>query len=200
MTAVRSGHYDMIQPSYNFMKFPKLPEVIKEAHKLGVGVIAMKTLAGAKDMNLDSKGEEFSHAAFKWVLKQSEISGLIVTMKTTADIELYLKASGAKFTAADQRILDRYAGLYSDEYCRTGCGQCEGFCPAGVEIATVLRYRMYFKDYGMEKRAIESYSSLKKSAAPCPGCAEPVCIVKCPYGLPVKEMLSDAHESMTLTV
>jgi predicted aldo/keto reductase-like oxidoreductase len=196
MTAVKSGHFDMIQPSFNFMKFPKLPEVMKEAHKRGVGVVAMKTLAGAKETNIESKGKEFSQSAFKWVLKHPEISGLIVTMKTASDIELYLKASGAKFTAADQRVLDKYASLYSSDYCRTGCGQCEGYCPDGVEIATVLRYRMYFKDYGMEKRAMESYSSLKNNAAPCSGCDRPVCISRCPYGLPVKEMLSDAHQSM----
>jgi len=196
MTAVKSGQFDMIQPSFNFMKFPKLPEVMKEAYKRGVGVVAMKTLAGAKETNIESKGEEFSQAAFKWVLKHVEISGLIVTMKTASDIELYLKASGAKFMAADQRVLDEYASLYSSDYCRTGCGQCEGYCPGGVEIATILRYRMYFKDYGMEKRAMESYSSLKHNASPCSGCDQPVCISKCPYGLPVKEMLSDAHQSM----
>src|SRR5271169_6345118 len=82
MTAVKSGRFDLIQPAFNFMKFPKLPEVMKEAHKRGVGVIAMKTLAGAKDMNLGPGGEEFSHAAFKWVLKHPEVSGLIITMKT----------------------------------------------------------------------------------------------------------------------
>lgn len=200
MTAVTSGRFDMIQPSFNFLKFPKLPEVMKEAHKRGVGVIAMKTLAGAKDMNKDHEGEEFSHAAFKWVLQYPEISGLIVTMKTAADIELYLKASGTKFSAADQRVLDRYASHYSSDYCRTGCGECQGYCPAGVEIATVLRYRMYFKDYGMEKRAMESYAALHNNAAPCSGCDQPVCTAKCPYGLPVKVMLSDAHESMSFIV
>ena len=200
MTAVTSGHFDMIQPSFNFLKFPKLPGVMKEAAKRGVGVIAMKTLAGAKDMNKGPEGEEFSHAAFKWVLQYPEISGLIVTMKTVADIELYLKASGAKFSAADQRTLDRYASHYSSDYCRTGCGECQAYCPAGVEIATVLRYRMYFKDYGMEKRAMESYAVLQNNASPCSGCNQPVCAAKCPYGLPVKVMLSDAHESMSFIV
>jgi predicted aldo/keto reductase-like oxidoreductase len=197
MTAVKSGHFSVIMPSFNFMKFPKLPEVMKEARKLGVGVIAMKTLAGAKDMNMEARGEEFSHAAFKWVLKNPEISGLIVTMKTVSDIELYLKASGVKFTSADQKVLDRYASLYSREYCRTGCGECEASCPAGVEIATVMRYRMYFRDYGMEKRAMQSYSSLGRNAAICEGCAEPACIGQCPHGLPVKDMLCDAHDSMS---
>ncbi len=200
MTAVKSGRFDVIQPSFNFMKFPKLPEVMKEAHERGVGVIAMKTLAGAKDMNIEGKAEEFSHAAFRWVLKHPEVSGLIVTMKTASDIELYLKASGTKFTAADQKVLDQYAGLYGSQYCRTGCGECEKLCPRGVEIATVMRYRMYFMDYGMEKRAMESYALLKKNASVCAGCADPVCVGSCPHGLPVKEMLCDAHESMSFSV
>jgi len=200
MTAVKSGRFDVIQPSFNFMKFPKLPEVMKEAHSRGVGVIAMKTLAGAKDMNVEEKGEEFSHAAFKWVLKYPEVSGLIVTMKTAADIELYLKASGGDFTAADQDVLDRYARLYGSEYCRTGCGECEGSCALGVEIASVMRYRMYFMDYGMEKRAIESYALLNKNASACSGCVDPGCVGSCPHGLPVKDMLCDAHELMSLSV
>ncbi len=54
-TAVRSGHYDMIMPSFNFMKFPRIPDMLKEAKKRGVGVIAMKTLAGAKTLILTVK-------------------------------------------------------------------------------------------------------------------------------------------------
>jgi len=200
MTAVESGRFDVIQPSFNFMKFPKLPEVIKEAHRKGVGVIAMKTLAGAKDMNVDGTGEEFSHAAFKWVLKHAEVSGLIVTMKTASDMELYLKASGEKFTASDQDALDRYSRLYSDQYCRTGCGECERSCTLGVEIASVLRYRMYFADYGMEKRAMESYARLKKNASTCFGCNDQSCLGSCPHGLPVRDMLCDAHNLMSLLV
>lgn len=197
MTAVMSGHFAVVMASFNFMKFPKLPEVMKEAHKMGVGVIAMKTLAGAKDMGIEARGAEFSHAAFKWVLKHPEMSGLIVTMNTVSDIEKYLGASGAQFSAADQRVLDRYAALYSNDYCRTGCGDCEASCAAGVEIASAMRYRMYFRDYGMEKRAMQMYASLKKDASECSGCENPVCTGSCPYGLPVKEMLSDAHESMS---
>jgi predicted aldo/keto reductase-like oxidoreductase len=197
MTAVKSGYFDVFMPSFNFMKFPKLPEVIKEAHKRGVGVIAMKTLAGAKDMNIEDKGSEFSHAAFKWVLKHPEVSGLVVTMKTASDIELYLKASGQKFTASDQKVLDRYAALYGRQYCRTGCGICEDACPLGVDIASIMRYRMYFKDYGMEKRAMESYAVLKGRAAACADCANPACTGACPHGLPVRDMLCDAHQVMS---
>lgn len=197
MTAVRSGYYDIIMPSFNFMKFPKLPDVIKEAHSNKIAVVAMKTLAGAKDINIDSKGEEFAHAAFKWVLKHNEVSGLVVTIKTVADLEMYLKASGIKFSNKDQQMLDQYAMRYGREYCRTGCNDCERFCPQGVEIANIMRYRMYFNDYGMEKTAMEAYASLDKNAESCASCRKFTCTTGCPYGLPVHSMLADAHKTIS---
>ncbi|TAN41283.1 MAG: twin-arginine translocation signal domain-containing protein [Nitrospirae bacterium] len=200
MTAVKSGHFDLIMPSFNFMNFPKLPEVMKEAHKRKVGVVAMKTLAGAKDTNIEAKNEEFAHAAFKWVLKHPEVSGLVVTMKTVSDIETYLAASGKKFTQSDRKALNEYAMMFGREYCRTGCNECESLCNRGVEIANIMRYQMYFKDYGMEKRAIESYTSVRSNSAACGDCDNPVCVSGCPYGLSVKNMLADAHEMLTLSV
>ncbi len=200
MTAVRSGHFDLIMPAFNFMKFPRVPEVMKEAKKRGIGVVAMKTLAGAKEMNLEAGDEPFETAALKWVLKHPEVSGLVVTIKTVSDLDLYLRASGKGFTAADQEVLDRYARIYGRQYCRTGCNDCEADCPKGVEVATVLRYRMYFKDYGMEKRAMESYADLGRGAEDCLTCRSPSCAGACPYGLPVRELLRDAHETLSFRV
>jgi predicted aldo/keto reductase-like oxidoreductase len=59
---------------------------------------------------------------------------------------------------------------------------------------------MYFMDYGMEKRAMESYALLKKNASTCVECVDPGCVGSCPHGLPVKDMLCDAHESMSFVV
>lgn len=200
MEAVKSGHFDLIMPAFNFLKFPKLPEVLTEAKKRGVGVIAMKTLAGAKEMSLDFKGADFAQSAFKWVLKHKEVNGLIVTMKSVTDLDNYLPASGQEFTALDQKILDAYASLHGASYCRTGCSLCEEACAKGVEIASTLRYQMYFADYHMEKRAITSYASLKTKAGHCSGCDGHDCTGACPYGLPVAGMLKEAHENLTIEV
>ena len=88
MAAVKSGHYDMIMPSFNFMKFPKLTDILKEAKNRKVGVIAMKTLAGAKDSDFDSKGAPFEPTAFKWVLNHPGVNGLVITIKTVSDLDL----------------------------------------------------------------------------------------------------------------
>jgi predicted aldo/keto reductase-like oxidoreductase len=200
LRAVKSGNYDLIMPSFNFMKFPQVPDILKEAKKRGVGVVAMKTLAGAKDSGVSSKDKPFEPAAFKWVLSHPEVNGLVISIKSVSDLDLYLTASGEKFTAGDQRILNRYAQQFGREYCRTGCNECESACPESVAIATTLRYNMYFKDYGNEKNALESYARLDEKAENCASCQARACTSACPYGLPVNTMLSDAHENLSFTV
>ena len=200
MAAVKSGHYDMIMPSFNFMKFKDLSNVLEEAKKRRVGVIAMKTLAGAKDVDFDPRGEAFAPAAFKWVLNHSEVDGLVVTIKSVGDLDRYLPASGAKFRKADSDILKNYEQQHYADYCRTGCGDCIDSCESGVKIPTALRYKMYFEDYGMEKRAIESYARLDGQAACCSSCEDDSCEKACPYGLPVASMLKETHEQLSMSL
>ncbi|MBF0540097.1 MAG: aldo/keto reductase [Nitrospirae bacterium] len=198
--AIDSGHYAMVMGSYNFMDFPKLPEVMKHAKSKGVGFIAMKTMAGAKKVGIETDGLTFSNAAFKWVLKHEEVSGLIVTIKNVKELEEYVQASGQAFTSSDREVLERYAANYSSSYCRTGCDQCEGYCAKGVEVGAALRYHMYFRDYGLEKRAIESYATLLVNAKECGDCDDPKCAAGCPFGVRVKHMLSCAHRDLTVNI
>ncbi|MBF0282938.1 MAG: aldo/keto reductase [Magnetococcales bacterium] len=199
LDAVQTGHYDILMLAFNFLTFPKVPEVLKAAHAKGVGIIAMKTLAGAKDSGVKPEGATpFPHAAFKWVLQHPEVSGLVVTIKTTDELDLYLQASGQAFAAADQRALDHYAALFGSDYCRTGCGTCQSACPAGVEIGAILRHHMYFADYGDEKRAMQEYAGLERNAAVCETCADnDACNAACPYGLTVGEKLRAAHRTLS---
>jgi aryl-alcohol dehydrogenase-like predicted oxidoreductase len=196
--AIESGHFDLVMPAFNFMSFPKLPEVIKAAKAKGMGVVAMKTLAGAKEMELEPGESPFEHAAFKWVLQHPEVSGLIVTFKNFKDLDHYVAASGGKLAAVDQTVLDRYAARFGADYCRTGCGDCESACPSSVRIATILRYQMYFDDYGEEKKAIESYAALGSNIDACANCTTIDCDRACPHGLPVRSKLEAANRSLTL--
>ena len=197
LEAVQSGQFDLIMTAFNFMKFPRVPEVLKQARARGVGVVAMKTLTGAREMDLDPKGSVFEHAAFKWVLQHPEVSGLVVTIKRTRDLELYLQASGEAFAAQDQRTLDRYAALFGSDYCRTGCSDCETGCPAHVPIASILRYQMYFERYEEEKRAMQSYTALQRNATDCLTCSVESCVAGCPHELPVALKLRAAHDTLS---
>jgi aryl-alcohol dehydrogenase-like predicted oxidoreductase len=198
LEAVRCGHYDIIMPAFNFMKFPKVPDLLKEAAAKGVGVVAMKTLAGARDMDFDAKGAPFEQAAFKWVLNHPEVAGLVVTIKRVSDLDNYLPASGKALEKADLETLDRYAAQHGSDYCRTGCCDCHSACPAGLPIASILRYQMYFEQYEEEKRAMAQYSELERNAGICAGCSDAACNRACPYGLPVATKLQAAHRTLSL--
>lgn len=197
--AVQSGHFDLIMFAFNFLNFPKIPDVLQQAKQKGVGVIAMKTLAGARESGAKLETGPFEQAAFKWVLKHPEVDGLVISIKSVADLDNYLPASGVKFTSKDQDLLDTYAQLHNNGYCRTGCGDCLSSCDQGVDIATILRYQMYFEQYGEEKRAMVAYSQLEKKADLCETCEQAACTNACPYGLSIKQQLQTAHQTLTLT-
>ena len=212
--AIDSGKFDVMLVAYNFGQDPSfvqkltrrfdfiavnpdLPRVLRKAKAAGMGVIAMKTLRGARlnDMQPYQKdGATFSQAAFRWVLSNEDVDGLIVTMRSPGDIDEFLVASGgAKVTRRDVDLLQRYVTLNDGTYCRPLCDACEASCPSTVQIADVLRHKMYFEDYGAERMAMEGYARLAHNAAACAGCAHQRCLGSCPYGLPVPELTRRAH-------
>jgi aryl-alcohol dehydrogenase-like predicted oxidoreductase len=200
--AIESGHFAMFMPAFNFMRHPALGEVLKKAEEKGVGVVAMKTLAGAKEEDLSRFQEgdtDLAQAAFKWVFTHSAVNGLVVTMKNTADVDKYVAASGKRFTAQDQTVLDRYADKIWARYCRTGCGDCLAHCPHGVAAADILRLDMYYTAYGDHLKALKEYRDLPAAVKPraCMECSGP-CVAGCSFGLPVRERVLEATKRLEM--
>jgi predicted aldo/keto reductase-like oxidoreductase len=171
---------------------PKLPAALARAKAKGIGVVAMKTLHGARHNDLtpfQKDGPTFAQAAFRWVLSHPSVDSLIVTMKSPAQIDEYLGASGWTRTAAsDGRVLARHEARERRRQCRYGCSACSGACPAGVEISEVLRTRMYAEDYGSPELARSEYAQIGTNAAACLSCSGQPCATACPHGLPVSEL------------
>ena len=202
-TAVDSGRFDMMMVAYNFANWPQLPQIFADAHARGMGVVAMKTLKGAYHTQLSdftpSERQSFPQAAFKWVLSNQNMSGLVVTMNRFEQIDEYLYASGETMTDSDVALLERYDQLTGNHYCRPGCGDCLDSCPYDVPIDDILRYQMYARSYGQEKIAITDYARLDAAhnASQCASCPAP-CEAACPYELPIRNRLSQAHRELRL--
>ena len=178
---------------------PELPRVLDKARRKGVGVIAMKTLMGARlnDMRpYERDGGSFAQAAFRWVLASRRVDSLIVSMTSRALIDEYVGGSGDQaLRDGDLGLLARYAAMQDERYCRPGCDACAGACPQGVAIAEVLRTRMYAVDYRDKALARADYASLGDAAA-CAGCAHRACLGACPHGLAIADLTTDAHRRL----
>jgi predicted aldo/keto reductase-like oxidoreductase len=190
--------YQKFTRSYDFIaRQPDLPRVLAKAKANGVGVVAMKTLMGARlnDMRpFERGGATYAQAAFRWTLSSKDVDALVISMTSTELVDEYLGASGARAAAEDDLpLLRRYARLNGATQCRHGCGDCLAACPRGVDIGEVLRTRMYAVDYGDLALARSEYARLGDGASACLACTARPCESACPHGVPVERFVAATH-------
>jgi len=199
--AIESDRFDVMMLAYHHGIWPALDQLIGRARsERDMGVVAMKTLKGAKHHGLagwTDKAPAYSQAAFKWVLSNPEVSCLVVSFFEPQHVDEYLFASGQKPTSGDHALLQSYDGRIAGTYCSPHCGECLDHCSEGLAVNDVLRYRMYFEDYGLEKRAMLEYARLGKNASACLGCSAP-CTGSCPVGIPIQQRMTGAHELLSI--
>ena len=159
----------------------------------------MKTLRGARlnDMRpYEYGGATTAQAAFRWTLQGGHVDALIVSMTSPEQIDEYVAASGgARPTAAELDWLDRYLASSPEGYCEHGCNLCQTSCPEGVEIAEVLRTRMYAHDYEDLALAREDYARIEANAEPCATCPAP-CAGSCPAGIELERLVGQTHQEL----
>jgi len=183
----------MMLVAYNFNNWPDLTTIFHAAKQRGVGVVAMKTLKGAKATVLKDFADStqaFSQAAFKWVLSNPDVSGLVVSITDQNQVDEYLYASGAPLKDADVALLQRYDAAITRDYCRPGCGACLDHCPYGVPVDDIFRYAMYAENYGRVGEASARYAALAadRRASQCLDCPAP-CAAACPFDIPIRDKL-----------
>lgn len=200
--AIDSGRFDVMMLAYHFGMWPNFGHILEKAKQHDVAVVAMKTLKGAKHTNLAQFRQEsgaYSQAAFRWVLSNPNVSCLVVSFKEHQQVDEYVYASGTAIESADVAMLDRYDELTRGDYCQPHCGRCLDSCEYSLPINDVLRYRMYFKDYGWEKEGMRHYAKLDRNASLCAGCHAP-CAGRCPIGVPIREKMMDADRVLRFRV
>jgi predicted aldo/keto reductase-like oxidoreductase len=193
--------YQRFLTAFDFIALqPGLPKVLERAHAEGVGVVAMKTLMGARANDMrpyERAGGTFAQAAFRWVLSNPNVDALVISMNDPEQIDEYLGASGSRrVSRADLDLLGRYAARNGKTYCQHGCNVCESVCPSGVGISEVLRTRMYDVDYGDREFAREEYAQLEQPALPCLSCDGAPCASACPNGIPIPKFTRQAARTL----
>jgi predicted aldo/keto reductase-like oxidoreductase len=200
-TAIDSGRFDVMMLAYHHGLWPEIGDAIHRARaEQDMGIVAMKTLKGAKHRNLvdfEPYADAYSQAALRWVLSNRDVSCAVISFFELQHIDEYLHASGKPFGGEELALLQEYDRQIVGSYCAPHCGKCLDACPEDVPIHDVLRHRMYFEDYGWEKEGMQRYAALQHDASVCASCPAP-CLGACPVGISIPDRMREAHDLLTL--
>ena len=204
---VDSGAIDAVQIMVNPTSGREVRELCSHCLKKGVGVIAMKTMAGgprrwAKDPRLvkalkkhfpDIKS--IPQAIVKFVLSIPGVSSVVVACRNFDQLRDTVLGAGMKLTATERRGLEALGAALRAEFCEL-CGECELACPKGLPVREILRMELYLVAYEDRRAALEVYKSLPRRARPevCDLCG--LCETRCPRGIPVVERIRAVIEAL----
>jgi hypothetical protein len=197
---VKKNAVDVVLTTYNFTMDKGMTDVIGQASDAGMGVVAMKVMAGgyrpgkprrAFYPQLEKSGALL--AALKWVLKNPKVNTTIPSMTDMDQLDENLKAMAGPFSDVEEKLLARQLERIAPLYCRI-CGECDGACSQGLPVADVLRYLTYAEGYGQFSLGRERFLALPEevTSVRCRDCAN--CTVNCPYGVQVASRLAHAQE------
>jgi predicted aldo/keto reductase-like oxidoreductase len=182
--------WDVILTSYNFRQTyaNELSSAIKKAAEAGIGIVAMKAMAGGGFMDKERTRPINSAAALKWVLSNTGITTTIPGMTDFDQLEKNVKLL-ADITITDDEKKDLViAGAETGLYC-TGCTKCLSACPMNLPVPDLMRAYMYAYGYSDPRMAFSLLGELGTNDDPCKTCDN--CLVKCTKNFNVREKISD---------
>ena len=195
--SIDSGRFDVMMLAYHHGIWENQMEIIARARReQDMGIIAMKTLKGAKHRGLEEmrpEADSYSQAALKWVLANGDVSAAVISFFEMQHVDEFLYASGKQLTDSDIALLEKYDRLTQGTYCAPNCGACLDSCSGQLAVNDILRHRMYYEDYGWKSEGIRQYAQLERNASACLSCDAP-CAGSCPLGIAIKDRMIGAHE------
>ncbi|MBE6926377.1 MAG: aldo/keto reductase [Ruminococcaceae bacterium] len=159
----------------------KLLALCKEKN---VGFIAMKPLAGG--------AIEDATIALRYVAASEGVDVIIPGMDYPAQVKENHDAivNTAPLSKEEQEKISAIRKDLGENFCRR-CNYCAP-CTVGIKIPTVFLFDGYLTRYGLPDWAKSRYEALEKHASDCIVCGD--CEKRCPYHLPIRDMLLKVAE------
>jgi predicted aldo/keto reductase-like oxidoreductase len=208
--AIRTGEFDMILVPFNIITREATEELLPLAKKLDIGVAAMKAFGGpdqrfvqcelakivpekAEFNRILGEGYTRTRRCLRYVLAH-DVHTVVGGFSRIEQVESAAKV-GAKLTdlTNKEKAELKFGELPSSPFCRD-CGSCPR-CPEGLKIPLILQLDKYYSYYGIRDWSRDVYERLAVKVDSCSKCAK--CETKCPYKLPIIEMLNRAHERLS---
>jgi predicted aldo/keto reductase-like oxidoreductase len=210
--AARLDCIDAVMMTYNFqvMHKPKMQEAVNACAKSGVGLVAMKSMAGRPgkheiggEAKLEmverflKRGFTDKQAKLKIIWENPHIASLCSQMPNLTILSANVAAARdlTKLAREEFESLRRYALETQADYC-AGCGSiCQEAVGGAVPVNEVMRCLMYHHYYGEPELARETFAGLpeevrQRLAAVDYSRAEQAC----PQGLAIAQLMRQAME------
>jgi predicted aldo/keto reductase-like oxidoreductase len=189
-TAAETDIWDVILTQYNYRLayVTELNNAIRKAASAGIGIVAMKTLAGGGFLDREKTKSMNTTAALKWVLSNPDVHTVIPGMTSFDQLDLNAKIL-EDISLTTQEKNDLVASNAEPGLICSGCGQCLRDCPYNVPVPDLMRAYMYAYGYSSPSMAKALLSELGTTSNPCSNCE--VCHVKCYRKFQVKEKIAD---------
>ena len=161
-------------------------ELIAKCAEKNIGFICMKPLAGGA---IDD-----AELALRFIVSNPAVTVVIPGMADAAEIAQTVKSTSDTSPLTDSEIekIAKIKDSLGTNFCRR-CNYCAP-CTAGINISGVFLFEGYYSRYDLKEWALSRYSSLPKTASDCIECG--ACEERCPYNLPIRQMLKKAAEVM----
>ena len=154
-------------------------EIIKKCHESNIGFICMKPLAGGALEN--------AKLAMRFIASNNNVDIVIPGMCCEEEVAMNVSSVCDKTPLSKDEIaeIEKIRKELGTNFCRR-CNYCQP-CAAGINISGVFLFAGYLERYGLEEWARSRYAVLPNKASACIGCG--ACESRCPYNLPIREML-----------
>ncbi|MDD2212546.1 MAG: aldo/keto reductase [Clostridia bacterium] len=182
---LQTGKLETVQFPFNPVETDGARKLFEVAEKMDIGVIAMKPMAGGALTN--------AKLALRFILEHP-VSVAIPGMDAPEQVK-----ENAAF-GRDPRLLSEeereelailVAGLGA-RFCRR-CEYCLP-CRQGIDIPSIFLFDGYYTRYDLKDWAQNRYQTLAVRPDNCLECGE--CEERCPYNLPIREMLKTAAKRL----
>ena len=153
--------------------------LIKACAEKNIGFVVMKPLAGG--------AIEDASLALRYICANPDATVVIPGMAETKELEQNIAAvnNTAPLTKDELAAVEAIRSQLGTNFCRR-CNYCQP-CAAGINISGAFLFHGYLARYGLADWAKGRYDAMSVKASACIGCG--ACEKRCPYNLPIREML-----------
>ncbi len=162
--------------------------LIEKCAEKNIGFICMKPLAGGAIEDTDT--------ALRFVTSNPNVTAVIPGMADQKEIEQNIASASntCPLTEKEQRKIASIRQDLGTNFCRR-CNYCAP-CSANINIPAMFLFEGYYSRYDLKNWAKERYMTLDKKASDCIDCG--VCETRCPYNLPIRQMLKKVSTVMEM--